>query len=236
VGRGVALSEPWLDRELGSSDASAVLNVGLGLGRGSSPIPKPSSYAHDAPLGLGCPQDRPRPLTSPYIPLHPLTAPCIPLRQASAVLKIGLGLGQCLSTLRSFSRVRWPETFTSFIDAIDQFTVEAFAVVPVECVAGRYMHARTHMHARKHTHAHTRARAHTQIALSPGYAPTRLNTITKSRDERRAAASASTLSCPPARYTPLPRTPPHRCVAGRRLGFYYELVATLLLPVGSCAA
>ena len=69
--------------------------------------------------------------------------------------------------------MRWPETFTSFIDVIDQFTVEAFAVVPVECVAGRYMHARTH----------ARARAHTQIALSPGYASTRLNTITKSRDE-----------------------------------------------------
>ena len=44
---------------------------------------------------------------------------------------------QCLSTLRSFSRVLWPEVFTDFIVAIDQFTVEAFSIVPAECVVGR---------------------------------------------------------------------------------------------------
>ena len=42
--------------------------------------------------------------------------------------KIGLGLVQCLSTLRSFSRVLWPEVFADFIVAIDQFTVEVSLV------------------------------------------------------------------------------------------------------------
>lgn len=45
-------------------------------------------------------------------------------RQLSAVFKIVVGLVQCLSTLRSFSRVLWPEVFTDFIATIDQFTVE----------------------------------------------------------------------------------------------------------------
>ena len=45
-------------------------------------------------------------------------------RQISAVFKIVVGLVQCLSTLRSFSRVLWPEVFTDFIVTIDQFTVE----------------------------------------------------------------------------------------------------------------
>jgi uncharacterized membrane protein len=58
-------------------------------------------------------------------------------RQISAVFKIVVGLVQCLSTLRSFSRVLWPEVFTDFIVAIDQFTVEAFSIVPAECVVGR---------------------------------------------------------------------------------------------------
>ena len=31
----------------------------------------------------------------------------------------------------------WPEVFTDFIVAIDQFTVEAFSIVPAECVVGR---------------------------------------------------------------------------------------------------
>lgn len=58
-------------------------------------------------------------------------------RQISAIIKIGLGLGQCLSTLRSFGRVRWPETFVNMMEEIDRFTVEAFSVVPAECAAGR---------------------------------------------------------------------------------------------------
>jgi hypothetical protein len=45
-------------------------------------------------------------------------------RQVSAIFKVIVGLVQCLSTLRSFSRVLWPEVFTDFISAIDQFTVE----------------------------------------------------------------------------------------------------------------
>ena len=48
-------------------------------------------------------------------------------RQISAVFKIVVGLVQCLSTLRSFSRVLWPEVFADFIAAIDQFTVEVRA-------------------------------------------------------------------------------------------------------------
>ena len=58
-------------------------------------------------------------------------------RQMSAIVKIGLGLGQCLSTLRSFGRVRWPETFVNMMEEMDRFAVEAFSVVPAECAAGR---------------------------------------------------------------------------------------------------
>jgi hypothetical protein len=57
-------------------------------------------------------------------------------RQVSAIFKIIVGLVQCLSTLRSFSRVLWPEVFTNYISAIDQFTVEAFSIVPAECIVG----------------------------------------------------------------------------------------------------
>jgi hypothetical protein len=32
--------------------------------------------------------------------------------------------------------VLWPEVFTDFISAIDQFTVEAFSIVPAECIVG----------------------------------------------------------------------------------------------------
>jgi hypothetical protein len=58
-------------------------------------------------------------------------------RQISATFKIGVGLVQCLSTLRRFSKVRWPVTFVAFIEAIDIFLIEAFSVVPAECLAGR---------------------------------------------------------------------------------------------------
>ena len=50
--------------------------------------------------------------------------------------KYSVGLVQCLSTLCSFSRVLWPEVFTNYISAIDQFTVEAFSIVPAECIVG----------------------------------------------------------------------------------------------------
>ena len=43
---------------------------------------------------------------------------------------------QCLSTLRSFSKVRWPDTFAAMIQAIDFFLIEAFSVVPAECIVG----------------------------------------------------------------------------------------------------
>jgi len=56
--------------------------------------------------------------------------------QISAIFKIGLGLVQCLSTLRSFSKVRWPDTFAALIQAIDVFLIEAFSVVPAECIVG----------------------------------------------------------------------------------------------------
>ena len=56
--------------------------------------------------------------------------------QVSAIFKIALGLMQCLSTLRSFSKVRWPETFAALIEAVDLFLIEAFAVVPAECIVG----------------------------------------------------------------------------------------------------
>ena len=48
-------------------------------------------------------------------------------RQLSAIIKIGLGLVQCLSTLRRFSRVRWPTVFEDFMSVIDQFTIEVNA-------------------------------------------------------------------------------------------------------------
>ena len=57
--------------------------------------------------------------------------------QISAIFKIGLGLVQCLSTLRCFSKVRWPDSFAALIQAVDLFLIEAFSVVPAECIVGR---------------------------------------------------------------------------------------------------
>ena len=56
--------------------------------------------------------------------------------QISATFKIGLGLVQCLSTLRSFTKVRWPRTFVVLIEAMNVVLIEAFAVVPAECIVG----------------------------------------------------------------------------------------------------
>ena len=61
--------------------------------------------------------------------------PWIPL-QISATFKIGLGLVQCLSTLRSFTKVRWPRSFVALIETLDYVLIEAFAVVPAECLVG----------------------------------------------------------------------------------------------------
>ena len=60
--------------------------------------------------------------------------------QISATFKIGLGLVQCLSTLRSFTKVRWPQTFVVLIEAMDYVLIEAFAVVPAECIVGTCPH------------------------------------------------------------------------------------------------
>ena len=57
--------------------------------------------------------------------------------QISATFKIALGLVQCLSTLRSFSKVRWPDAFVVLIEAIDLFLIEAFSVVPAECIVNQ---------------------------------------------------------------------------------------------------
>ena len=56
------------------------------------------------------------------------------------MFKIGLGLVQCLSTLRSFTKVRWPQTFVVLIEAMDYVLIEAFAVVPAECIVGTCPH------------------------------------------------------------------------------------------------
>ena len=56
--------------------------------------------------------------------------------QFAATFKIGLGLVQCLSTLRSFSKVQWPATFVAMIEAIDLFLIEAFSIIPAECIVG----------------------------------------------------------------------------------------------------
>ena len=60
--------------------------------------------------------------------------------QISATFKIGLGLVQCLSTLRSFTKVRWPRTFVVLIEAMNVVLIEAFAVVPAECIVGTCPH------------------------------------------------------------------------------------------------
>ena len=73
-----------------------------------------SSTGAHALLGGCCP-----PLARLLSRLPPSTP-----RQISAIFKIVVGLVQCLSTLRSFSRVLWPEIFADLIAAIDQFTVE----------------------------------------------------------------------------------------------------------------
>lgn len=66
-------------------------------------------------------------------------------RQASAVIKIVMGLAQCLSTVRSFGRVNWPTSFIFFIDSIDRFSVlqEGLSAIttpltqPVHCMYTR---------------------------------------------------------------------------------------------------
>ena len=81
-------------------------------------------------------------------------------RQISAIFKIVVGLVQCLSTLRSFSRVLWPEVFADFIAAIDQFTVEVSS-----------LSKRSHIH-RLHTRvldaAHPTAQAYYLLTVALG--------------------------------------------------------------------
>ena len=42
--------------------------------------------------------------------------------------------GLAVSTHR---KVRWPALFVGFIDMIDRFTIEAFSIVPAECIVGQ---------------------------------------------------------------------------------------------------
>jgi hypothetical protein len=50
---------------------------------------------------------------------------------------------QCLSTLRSFTKVRWPRSFIALIETLDYVLIEAFAVVPAECLVGTRPAVRT---------------------------------------------------------------------------------------------
>ena len=39
--------------------------------------------------------------------------------------------------LSTHRKVRWPALFVGFIDMIDRFTIEAFSIVPAECIVGQ---------------------------------------------------------------------------------------------------
>ena len=39
--------------------------------------------------------------------------------------------------LLTHRKVRWPALFVGFIDMIDRFTIEAFSIVPAECIVGQ---------------------------------------------------------------------------------------------------
>ena len=85
------------------------------------------------PPPFHCADPRPRGSQSPFVSGRISVRP----PQISAIFKIGLGLVQCLSTLRCFSKVRWPDSFAALIQAVDLFLIEAFSVVPAECIVGR---------------------------------------------------------------------------------------------------
>ena len=91
---------------------------------------------------VSAPRPRARPTALPCPRSNLLYKVCLPppfpwfSLQISATFKIGLGLVQCLSTLRSFTKVRWPRTFVVLIEAMNVVLIEAFAVVPAECIVG----------------------------------------------------------------------------------------------------
>lgn len=62
-------------------------------------------------------------------------------QQLAAAGKIVVAFTQCISPLREFNRVVWPETFTNFMDSIDvgdktAATVKLDSAVPAECFFG----------------------------------------------------------------------------------------------------
>jgi len=63
-------------------------------------------------------------------------------QQMAAIGKIVLAFTQCLAPLTQFTMVRWPKTFTTFIERLDigQQTADAVrldSVIPAECMFGR---------------------------------------------------------------------------------------------------
>ena len=56
---------------------------------------------------------------------------------ASALAKVCLGYTQCLGAIIRFPLVAWPAAFTAFIEVLDVFNLEIFAIVPAECIAGK---------------------------------------------------------------------------------------------------
>ena len=63
-------------------------------------------------------------------------------QQVAAIGKIVLAFTQCLAPLTQFTMVRWPKTFTTFIERLDigQQTADAVrldSVIPAECLFGR---------------------------------------------------------------------------------------------------
>ena len=63
-------------------------------------------------------------------------------QQVAAIGKIVLAFTQCLAPLTQFTMVRWPKTFTTFVERLDigQQTADAVrldSVIPAECLFGR---------------------------------------------------------------------------------------------------
>jgi len=56
------------------------------------------------------------------------------LNTAATLLKIAIGHAQCMTSLGRFERVSWPPVFRKFLELFDNFTLEVFEFIPVDCV------------------------------------------------------------------------------------------------------
>jgi len=55
------------------------------------------------------------------------------LNTAATLLKIAIGHAQCMTSFGRFERVSWPPMFRKFLELFDNFTLEVFEFLPVDC-------------------------------------------------------------------------------------------------------